>query len=99
ANGVRWGNNGARGNTTFKRVLNSTEMTKTVEDYSHTKTISVQHAVTQPVIAKEDVKFRASVGVIDVIPWDVQLNIFNGYNTVFQNVKGVLIGPTTLGGA
>lgn len=99
ANGVRWGNNGAKGNTSFKKVLNSTEMTKMVEDYSHTKTISVQHAVTQPVIAKEDVKFRASVGVIDVIPWDVQLYIYNGYNTVLQNVKGVLIGPTTLGGA
>lgn len=99
ANGVRWGNNGAKGNTSFKKVLNSTEMTKMVEDYSHTKTISVQHAVTQPVIAKEDVKFRASVGVIDVIPWDVQLYVFNGYNTVLQNVKGVLIGPTTVGGA
>jgi len=99
ANGVRWGNNSGSGKTSIKRVLNSTEMTKMAKDYSSVKTISVQHAVTQPVIAKEEAKYKPSIGMIDAMPWEGQLYMFNGYSTPLQNVKCLLAGPITVGGA
>ncbi|MEC3875840.1 hypothetical protein [Chryseobacterium salviniae] len=99
ANGVRWGNNKGVGKTSIQRVLNSTEMTKLVKDYSSVKTISVQHAVTQPVMAKEVPKYKPSMGMIDPIPWEGQLYMFNGYNAPLQNIRCIFAGPITQGGA
>lgn len=99
ANGVRWGNNSGGGKTSIKRVLNSTEMTKMVKDYSSVKTISVQHSVTQPVIAKEETRYKPSIGMIDAMPWEGQLYMSNGYNAPLQNVKCLMAGPITVGGA
>ncbi len=99
ANGVRWGKNSGHVKTSVKRLLNSTEMTKMVNDYSSLKTISVQHSVTQPVIAKKEIKYRPSTGMIEPIPWEGQLYMFNGFNAPLMNIKCIFAGPITVGGA
>lgn len=99
ANGVRWGSNSGSGNSSWRRVLNSSEMTSMATNWNQTKVISIQHAVTQPVNVAEEVVFRATLGTIDGIPFQNNLAIYNGYNTSVQNITGVLIGPITVGGA
>lgn len=99
AHGIRWGSNSANGNNSFRRVLNSNEMSTMASNWSQTKVISIHHAVTQPVSVTEDVKFRPSLGAIDGIAFQNNLAMFNGFNVSMQNIVGVLIGPTTVGGA
>ncbi|WP_291138879.1 hypothetical protein [Flavobacterium sp. UBA7663] len=99
ANGVRWGSNSGGGNTSFRRVLNSSEMTSMAANYNQTKVISIQHSVTQPVAAAEEVNFRASLGMIDAISFQNNLPMYNGYNVSMQNINGAFIGPITIGGA
>jgi hypothetical protein len=99
ANGVRWGSNSGSGNNSFRRVLSSTEMTSMAANWNQTKVISIQHSVTQPVSALEEVNFRASLGMIDAISFQNNLPMYNGYNVSMQNINGAFIGPTTIGGA
>ncbi|WP_129056960.1 hypothetical protein [Chryseobacterium sp. CH1] len=100
ANGIRWGNYSGGGNNTFRRVLNSSEMTNLVSNWSQTRTITLQHAVTQPVIVSQDVQFRASLGIVDVISFQNNLYMSNGFgNVIIQPVNGVILGPITTGGA
>jgi len=99
ANGVRIGSNSGSGNNTFKRVLNSNEVSTMAANWNQTKVISLQHSVTQPVFVSQEVKFKASLGAIDAIPFQNSLYMFNGYNTQLQNISGVIIGPITVGGA
>ena len=99
ANGVRWGSNSASGNNSFRRVLSSNEMTSMAANWNQTKVISIQHSVTQPVSALEEVEFKASLGTIDAISFQNNLPMFNGYNVSVQNINGVIIGPITVGGA
>jgi hypothetical protein len=100
ANGVRWGDYKASGNSSFRRTLNSTEMTQMLTKWSQTKKISVQHAVTQKVALSQTVDYRASIGLIDGIAYpSTNMYITNGYNTVVKSIKGVILGPITEGGA
>lgn len=100
ANGVRWGSNSANGNNSFRRVLNSNEMTTMAANWNQTRVISIQHAVTQPVMVSEEVRFKASLGTIDVMSFQNQLYIADGYGGgSMQNINGVLVGPITVGGA
>ncbi|WP_185289644.1 hypothetical protein [Chryseobacterium lactis] len=99
ANGVRWGDYSANDNNSFRRVINSNEMTNMVKNWSQTKVTSVHHAVTQPVLIPEKVQFKANLGIIDGITYSSYLNMFNGYFTSPQLISGVLIGPITQGGA
>jgi len=99
ANGVRWGNNSANGNTSYRRVLNSHEMSSMASNWNSTKVVSLQHAVTQPVLVSQEAKFRPSLGAIDAMPFQNNLLMLNGYMTQSQNVRGVIIGPITAGGA
>jgi hypothetical protein len=100
ANGVRWGDYKASGNSSFRRTLNSTEMTQMQTKWSQTKKISVQHAVTQKVALSQTVDYRASIGLIDGIAYpSTNMYITNGYTTVVKSIKGVILGPITEGGA
>lgn len=99
ANGVRWGSNSATGNTSFRRTLNSSEMTSMTSNWNSAKVLSIQHAVTQPVSVSQEVKFKPSLGALDAMPFQNGLYMFNGYTTQLQNVKGVIIGPILVGGA
>lgn len=99
ANGVRWGSNSGQGSNSFRRVLNSSEITSMAQNWSQTKVISLQHSVTQPVTVSQEVKFKPSLGTIDVIPFQNNLQMYDGYNVSLENIRGVLIGPITIGGA
>lgn len=99
ANGVRWGSNSASGNNSFRRVLSSSEMTSMAANWDQTKVISIQHSVTQPVTVSEEVEFRATLGLIDAIPFQNNLYMSTGYSVAMQNINGVFIGPITVGGA
>lgn len=100
ANGVRWGDYKASGNSSFRRTLNSSEMTQMLTKWSQTKKISVQHAITQKVALSQTVDYRASIGLIDGIAYpSTNMYITNGYNTVVKSIKGVILGPITEGGA
>jgi len=98
AHGVRWGDNASSRNDSFRRVLNSSEMARMSQNWNQTKIISIQHTINQPVFASEEVKFSASLGAIDGIPFQNNLYMTNGYTGNWQNINGVIIGPTTFGG-
>lgn len=99
AHGVRWGERNATGNNSFRRVLNSSEMTQMTSQWSQTKKISVQHAVSQKVdIEKEEVELRAHLGLLDGIPYQSNMFIFNGFSGQWKNIRGIILGPITVGG-
>lgn len=99
ANGVRWGDNKGKSSNSYRSVLNSSEMASMTQNWNQTKIISVQHAVNQPVTTLEEVKFKASLGLIDGIPFQSTLGIYNGYGISPQNINGIILGPVTAGGA
>ncbi|KAF2340116.1 hypothetical protein [Flavobacterium nitrogenifigens] len=99
ANGVRWGNNKSDAANSYRRVLNSSEMTSKTQTWNQNKTISVQHAVIQPIIVQEPVNFVSSLGLIDAIEFNNSLAIYNGYSTNMQNIQGIILGPITAGSA
>jgi len=98
AHGVRWGSNSTSGNNSYRRVLNSSDMASMTQIWNQTKIISIQHTINQPVFVSEEVKFSASLGAIDGIPFQNNLYMTNGYTGNWQNINGVIIGPITLGG-
>lgn len=98
ANGVRWGSHKATGNSSFRRVLKSSEMSTEATNWSQSKTISVQHSVSQKVASSEDVKLKAHLGLVDGIPYQGNLVINNGFFNNWQNIKGIIIGPIIAGG-
>ncbi|MBS1635306.1 MAG: hypothetical protein JST26_05240 [Bacteroidetes bacterium] len=98
ANGIKWGSNSGSGNNSFRRVLNSSEMTNMAANWNQTRVISIQHAVTQPVNIAKQVDFRPSLGAIDGIPFQNNLFMSNGFTASWQSVAGALIGPITVGG-
>lgn len=99
AHGVRWGDYQASGNSSFRRVLNSNEMTQMEAQWSQTKTITVQHSVSQKVSITEEVALRAHLGLINAIPFQGNLIINNGFSNQWENIKGIIIGPISSGGA
>lgn len=100
ANGVRWGDYKATGNSTFRRVLNSTEIVQEKSKWSQTKKISVQHNVTQMVSQWKETEYRASLGLVDGFPFPQNnMLIYNGYQTQQKIIRGVILGPITVGGA
>jgi hypothetical protein len=100
ANGVRWGDYKANGDNSFRRTLNSNEMTSMLSEWSHTKRIFVQHSVTQKVAFSETIDYRASLGLIDFIAYpSTNMYITNGWTTALKSIRGVIIGPITVGGA
>lgn len=100
ANGVRWGDYKAKGNSSFRRVLNSSEMTEMTQKWSQTKRVSVQHAITQKVGLLHTTDYRASIGLIDGIPYpSTNMYVTNGYTTVVRSIRGLILGPITAGGA
>jgi hypothetical protein len=100
ANGVRWGDYNASDNSSFRRTLNSNEMTTMLSQWSQTKKISVQHSVTQKVAFSQTVDYRASLGLIDGIAYpSTNMYITNGWSTVVKSIRGVILGPITVGGA
>jgi hypothetical protein len=98
AHGIRWGSNSATGNNSFRRVLSSSEMASMTQNWNQSKVISIQHTVNQPVPVSEEIKFRASLGAIDGIPFQNTLYLTNGFSGNWQNINGVLVGPVTAGG-
>ena len=68
------------------------------QNWDQSKVISIQHTVNQPVPVFEEIKFRASLGAIDGIPFQNNLYMTNGFSGNWQNINGVLIGPITAGG-
>ncbi len=99
AHGVRWGDYKADGNNSFRRVLNSSEMTEMTALWSQTKKVSVHHAVTQKVeIAKEEVKLRAHLGLVDGLSYQSNMFISNGFTGQWRNIRGIILGPVTVGG-
>jgi hypothetical protein len=99
ANGVRWGDYKANENSSFRRVLNSSEMSSEQANWSQTKTISVQHSVTQKVANSEKVQLKAYMGLVDGIPYQGNLLINNGFSNQWNNIKGIVLGPITQGGS
>ncbi|GGC14350.1 hypothetical protein GCM10011386_02600 [Parapedobacter defluvii] len=99
AHGVRWGDYRANGNNSFRRVLNSNEMTAMEAQWSQTKKISVQHAVSQNVAISQDVGVRAHLGLTDVIPYQGNMFISDGFSGQWRNIRGIILGPITAGGA
>lgn len=99
AHGVRWGDYQANGNSEFRRVLNSNEMTQMEAQWSQTKTITVQHAISQKVSISEDVELRAHLGLINGIPYQGNLVISNGLFNKLESISGIIIGPISVGGA
>ncbi|RZS93416.1 hypothetical protein [Aquimarina brevivitae] len=99
AHGVRWGDYQASGNSSFRRVLNSSEMSEEQSKWSQTKKITVQHAVTQKVGLTKKVKLRAFIGLIDGIPYQGRVVINNGFMNQWENIKGIITGPVVNGGS
>jgi len=99
AHGVRWGDYQANGNSSFRRVLNSSEMTQMEAQWSQTKTVTVQHAISQKVSISEEVELRAHLGLIDGIPYQGNMIISNGFSNQWKNIRGIIIGPISVGGA
>lgn len=100
ANGARWGNNGASGNTTYRRLLNTSEMTSELQNWSSSKTISLQHSVNQEIpMQVDEIKFRPTLGMINAISYTLQVPFYNGFNIQPTNIPGIITGPVTEGGA
>lgn len=100
AHGVRWGDYRTEGNSTFRRVLNSTEMAEMHTRWSQTKTISVQHSVSQKVGITQNVELRASLGLINGIPYPANnMFISNGFTGQWKTIRGIVLGPIIAGSA
>lgn len=98
AHGVRWGERQGKGSYSFRRVLNSSELTQMESYWKQTKRISVMHAVTQKVSISNKVTFRASLGLINLISYQSNMYLSNGFTGQWRNIRGIILGPVTLGG-
>ena len=59
----------------------------------------MHHAVTQKVeIAKEEVKLRAHLGLVDGLSYQSNMFISNGFTGQWRNIRGIILGPVTVGG-
>ncbi len=98
AHGVRWGERSGKGNYSFRRVLNSSEMTQMESYWKQTKRISVMHAVTQKVSISSETELTAHLGLTNMIPYQSNMFISNGFTGQWKNIRGVILGPITVGG-
>lgn len=99
AHGVRWGDYRVNGNAEFRRILNNNEMVSETEVWSQTRTVTVQHAVSQRVSMEQDeIKYAPYLGMMNAVPHQIHLNMSNG--GAFwrrEMVRGVLVGPIAAG--
>lgn len=95
AHGVRWGDRQASGNSSFRRVLNSEEMTEMSSEWSQTKKVSVLHSVTQKVSKNQALELKPYIGMATALPFNTILPMRNGFFVTNRNVKGLFTGPVT----
>lgn len=97
ANGVRWGDYKASGNSDFRRVINDNYEFTQHKDWNQTKRVSIQHSITEKVSTKQSVSYKGGIGLIDGIPHQFYGNV-NEYGFVKQKLfKGIILGPIIAG--
>lgn len=82
AKGVRFGSEKEIGNIDFRRVVQQSAEVDSITRWMQTKTISVQHALTQDIDIQKQEEGRALIGLCDAAPIPFQIPIFNVFNQV-----------------
>lgn len=82
AHGVRWGSNTATGNSSFKRVVNTTAEIQSKTKWTQVRTISIQHALTETVEPIQKKSHSSYLGICQAMQYT--------YPTYSRNYWGLI---------
>ncbi len=86
AEGVRWGEHTATGNSSFRRVVRTKAEIDTKTQWSQMRTVSVQHSVSEFLVNFEKDEQKPFIGIGEAIQYNYPVYYFNNYGQVTNQV-------------
>lgn len=99
AKGVRWGSHRATGNSSFRRVVVDDAEIESKREWAQMRTVSVQHALTENVVAFEKDEHRPSLGLCGAMQYNYPVPERNMWGQMMMRQRqGMMPSCVTEGG-
>jgi hypothetical protein len=100
AEGVRWGEHTATGNSSFRRVVRTKAEIDTKIDWSQMRTVSVQHAVSEFLVNFKKDKQKPFMGIGEAMQYNYPVYSFNSFGQVInQEMKNGIMASCIIDGS
>lgn len=87
ANGVRWGSNETGANSSFRRVVHTTQEIEDKKVWAQKRTYSVQHALTEIIEPKTITKNHVSLGLCGAMSYNYPIYTQNNFGQIQTTMK------------